>query len=206
MLELKVLRATTMPVNSVTVTHTGAPKYKLVRTSVKNPDWAHAETLIPEAADSIQYIAKSRHYLFVVYSNGIVGRIVKYELATGKVTDVKLPASGTVEIDCPDWKTDLCHVVITSWTLPSTRYDYDAGKETFAKSRFNEDVTYPGFADLVAEEVEVPSHDGTLVPLSIIHKKGLALDGSNSCILEGYGAYGMSYESHFSIRRSIAAR
>ena len=188
------------------VTHTGAPRYKLVRTALKNPDWAHAETVIPEAADSIQSITKSRHYLFVVYSNGIVGRIVKYELATGKITDVKLPASGSVAIHCPDWKSDLCHVVITSWTLPSTRYDYDAGQETFAKSKFNQDVVYPGFADLVAEEVEVPGHDGTLVPLSIIHKKGLALDGSNSCILEGYGAYGMSYESHFNIQRSIAAR
>jgi prolyl oligopeptidase len=34
------------------VTHAGAPKYKVVRTSVKHPDWAHAETVIPEAADS----------------------------------------------------------------------------------------------------------------------------------------------------------
>lgn len=188
------------------VSHTGAPRYRLIRTLLRNPDWAHAETVIPEAADSIQSIAKSRHYLLVVSSNGIVSRVAKHDLATGQTTNVKLPASGTVSLGCPDWKSDLCHVVITSWTLPWTRYDYDAEKETFAKSRFNEDVVYPGFADLVAEEVEVTSHDGAMVPLSIIHQKGLALDGSNSCILDGYGAYGMSYESHFSIQRSIAAR
>ena len=43
------------------VTHAGAPKYKVVRTKVKHPDWEHAETVIPEAADSVQYITKSKH-------------------------------------------------------------------------------------------------------------------------------------------------
>ncbi len=50
------------------VTDAGAPKYKVVRTNIKNPDWAHAETVIPEAADSIQSIRKSRHYLIITYS------------------------------------------------------------------------------------------------------------------------------------------
>ena len=74
------------------------------------------------------------------------------------------------------------------------------------KSIFNSSVTYPGFEDLVTEEVEVPSHDGTMVPLSIVHQKGIPLDGSNSCILEGYGAYGNSYTPHFSVRNSVANR
>ena len=77
------------------MTHAGAPRYKVVRTNVKHPDWEQAETVIPEAGDSIQSIAKSKHYLFVVYSNGVVGRIVKYDLATGKTSEIKLPASGS---------------------------------------------------------------------------------------------------------------
>ena len=110
-----------------------------------------------------------------------------------------------MEVSCPDWKTDLCHVVITSWTRPPTRYDYNAQKDTFAKSIFHTDVRYPELEELVAEEVEVPSHDGILVPLSIIHKKGIPLDGSNCCILEGYGAYGISYAPSFDVRISVAA-
>ena len=183
------------------VTHAGAPKYKVVRTSVKHPDWEHAETVIPEGADSIQSITKSKHYLLVVYSDGIVGRLVKYDLATGKTTEIKLPASGTVDVSCPDWKTDRCLVYITSWTSPLTIYDFDAQKDTFAKSIFNTDVSYPGFENLVSEEVEVPGHDGTMIPLSIIYKKGIPLDGSNSCILTGYGAYGFSATPYFSIRQ-----
>ncbi len=188
------------------VTHAGAPKYKVVRTGVKHPDWEHAETIIPEGTDSIQYITKSKHYLFIVYSNGVVGRLVKYDLSSGKTEEIKLPASGTVYISCPDWKTDRCLVFMTSWTSPLTIYDFDARKETFAKSIFNTDVSYPGFENLISEEVEVPGHDGTMVPLSIIYRKGISLDGSNSCILDGYGAYGISASPYFSILNSVAAR
>jgi len=188
------------------ITHAGAPKYKVVRTSVKHPDWEHAETVIPEGADSIQHIVKSNHYLLIVYSNGVVGRLVKYDLTTGKTAEIKLPATGTVGAGCPDWKTDRYLVSITSWISPTTTYDFDAQKDTFTKSIFNTAVSYPCFEDLVSEEVEVPGHDGTMIPLSIIHKKGIPLDGSNSCILDGYGAYGISMTPHFSILKSVAAR
>jgi prolyl oligopeptidase len=188
------------------VTHAGAPNYKVVRTNVKHPDWEHAETIIPEGTDSIQSITKSKHYLFIIYSNGVVGRLVKYDLSRGKTAEITLPASGTVSISCPDWKTDRCLVFIASWTSPLTIYDFDARKETFAKSIFNTDVTYPGFENLISEEVEVPGHDGTMVPLSIIYRKGIWLDGSNSCILDGYGAYGASASPYFSIMNSVAVR
>jgi prolyl oligopeptidase len=188
------------------VTHTDASRYKVVRTSVKHPDWTHAETVIPEAADTIQSITKSKHYLLVVYSDGVVCRLVKYDLATGKTAEVKLPASGTMSLSCPDWKSDRCLATITSWTLPRTTYDLDARTDTFTKSIFNTAIDYPGFENLVSEEVEVPGHDGTMIPLSIIHLKGIPMDGSNSCILDGYGAYGISATPYFSILHSVANR
>src|SRR5208283_1853672 len=188
------------------VTHTDAPKYKLVRTKVNQPDWAHAKTVIPEGADSIQSITKCKHYLLVVYSDGVICRLVKYDFATGKTAEVTLPASGTVTVGCPDWKSDHCLVDITSWTCPRKTYDFDAQKDTFVKSIFDTAVTYPGFEDLVSEEVEVPAHDGAMIPLSIIYKKGISLGGSNCCILTGYGAYGYSYTPYFSILNSVATR
>lgn len=186
------------------ISHTGAPKFKLIRTSVKHPDWEHAETVLPEAADTIQAITRTKHYLLVDYSDGVVCRVVKYDLTTGKTSEVKLPASGTVSVSCPDWKTDRCLVYITSWTSPLTIYDYDAKKETFAKSIFNSAVVYPGFENLVSKEVEVPGHDGTMIPLSIIYQKGIVLDGSNSCLMRGYGAYGISANPGFTILNSVA--
>lgn len=48
------------------VTHTGAPKHKIVRTRGTHPDWAHAETVVQEGPDLIQSLAKSKHYLIIV--------------------------------------------------------------------------------------------------------------------------------------------
>lgn len=186
------------------VTHTGAPRYKIVRTSVAHPDWKTAETAVAEDRDSIQYITHSKSFLFVVYSNGVVGRLVKYGLDSGKASEVTLPASGTVDISCPDFRSDRCIVYTTSWTQPTTLYDFDADTGTLTKSIFNTDVSYPGFENLVTEEVEVPGHDGTMIPLSIIHRKDLKRDGSASAILEGYGAYGISLTPAFRPEISIA--
>jgi prolyl oligopeptidase PreP (S9A serine peptidase family) len=63
-------------------------------------------------------MTKCKHFLLVVYSDGVVCRLVKYDFATGKTAEVKLPASGTMTVSCPDWKSDRCLVAITSWTLP----------------------------------------------------------------------------------------
>jgi prolyl oligopeptidase len=123
------------------VTHEGAPRYKVIRTLVDHPDWKTAETVVPEAKDSIQSVEASRNFLFIVYSDGISGRLVKFGLDTGRATEVKLPASGTVDISCPDFRTNQCIVYVTSWIQPTTLYDYDADKDTFAKSIFNTPVT-----------------------------------------------------------------
>ncbi|HUJ57556.1 MAG TPA: prolyl oligopeptidase family serine peptidase [Kofleriaceae bacterium] len=186
------------------VTYDGAPRYKLVSTSVKHPDWRKATVVLPEAADSIQYIAKSKSMLFVVYSNGITGRIVKLDLRTNKTSEVRLPTTGTADISCPDAHSNRCIASVSSWTAPTTLYDVDGDRGTVVKSVFNTDVTYPGFDQLVADEVEVPGHDGVMIPLSIIHRKDLVLDGSSSAILEGYGAYGISYTPFFTVRTSVA--
>ena len=186
------------------LTHEGAPHYKLVRTLIDKPAWKTAETVIPEADDTIDTLVGSKNFLFAVYTNGVRGRVVKYDVASGKSSELKLPISGTVEVRCPDATDDVCVVSISSWARPMTAWDYDANKDTFAKSAFNIDVTYPGFDNLVSEEVEVPSHDGTLVPLSIIHRKDLALDGKSSAIMEGYGAYGYSITPWFNVMDSVA--
>jgi prolyl oligopeptidase len=186
------------------VTHAGAPKYRVVRTGLKKPDWSRAVTVIPEGKDSIQGITRSKDFLFATTSDGILGRIVKYDFKTGARAEVALPSSGDLWISCPDLKSNRCIVWVTGWLSPTTLYDYDADKGTATKHLFNSDVTYPGFDELVAEEVEVPGHDGTLIPLSIIHRKGLKLDGSHSAILDGYGAYGYSYTPGFNVRTSVA--
>lgn len=55
--------------------------------------------------------------------------------------------------------------------------------------------------DLVVEEVEVPSHDGEFVPLSIVYKKGIKLEGTNPTMIYAYGGFGVSLKPDFKRNR-----
>ena len=78
----------------------------------------------------------------------------------------------------------------TSFTSPATIYKYDiaTGKSEVYKKpevKFNPDL-------YETKQVFYPSKDGTKVPMFIIHKKGVKLDGTNPTMLYGYGGFNIS--------------
>ena len=191
------------------ITYKNAKKYKVVATSLKNPDWNNATTVAAEQADkTIESIGYSRDYMFITYSDGINNYLSKYNFATKKTSAVKLPFTGTVGFTCFDTRSNNCLVGITSWNKPYTEFNYDASTDVFTPGSFNKPVVYPkAYQELVIEEVEVKGHDGVMVPLSIIHKKGIKMDGSNVCFMDAYGAYGSSATPYFNVRQnSLAVR
>lgn len=191
------------------ISYNNAKNYKVVVTNLKNPNWNSATTVAPEHADrTIESLAYSKDYMFITYSDGINTFLSKYNFATKKTTEVKLPFSGTAGVTCFDTKSNNCLVGITSWNKPYTEFNYDATTDIFTASSFNKPVVYPkAYQDLVTEEVEVKGHDGVMIPLSIVHKKGIKMDGSNVCFMDAYGAYGYSATPYFSVREnSLAVR
>ena len=188
------------------ITYNGAKHYKLISTNMKNPDWRNATTIAGEKDYTIESITHSRDFLFLTYSDGINRTLFKYGLKDGKTAEIKLPLTGNTSISCIDPETNDCLVNITSWNKPPMEYFYDAGTDRFSQSPFNQPPVYPDeYKDLVVEEVSVKGHDGVMIPLSIIYKNGLKKDGSSVCLLEGYGAYGISYTPGFSVKDNSLA-
>jgi prolyl oligopeptidase len=181
------------------ITHKGAAKRKLISTDLKNPDWANAKVIAPEKSMVLEGFSHCKDYLLIRYSDGINNHFFKYNLTTEKTTEVKLPFSGSAFASCLDTKTNEFLVAITSWNKPFTEFIYNAETDKFSASPYNQAPAYPSeYQDLVVEEVEVKGHDGVLVPLSIIYKKGTKKDGSNVCLMESYGAYGFGMLPYFS--------
>lgn len=181
------------------VTHKDAKNYKLISTSLLHPNWANATTIAAERKDqTLELFTYCKDYLLIVHSDGINNHLSKYNLKTRVTTDIKLPFSGTVGVSCMNTKTNACTVGITSWSKPYTEFNFDAATDAFSASTFNKPAVYPAaYKDLQVEEVEVRGHDGAMIPLSIIYKKGTRLDGNNTCLLDGYGAYGYSMTPYF---------
>ncbi len=179
----------------------GAPKGRILVTDAARPNPATATVLLPEGARNITGIVSSKDYLFVTLTDGINDQIRQYDSRNQQWADVSLPFSGTAYVqplDAP--RSNATLVGVTSWKQPATLYDYNPDPKNLVVSNFEVKATYPGVADLVVEEVEVPSHDGVMVPLSLIYRKGLKKDGQAICFMAGYGAYGYSAVPAFSTR------
>ncbi len=188
------------------VTYKGAKNYKLVSTDLKNPNWAKPKIIAPEKSMTLESFTRCKDFLLLSYSDGINNHFFKYNLKTETTTEVKLPFSGSAYASCMDTKTNEYLVSITSWNKPFTEFLYNAETDAFSPSPFNQPLVFPDeYKDLMVEEVEVKGHDGVMVPLSIIYKKGTKKDGSNVCFMDSYGAYGSSMSPYFSTRLNSLA-
>ena len=85
-----------------------------------------------------------------------------------------------------------------SWTRAGATYAYDPATNRFTDMQLMPVGKFDNVSGYESIEVEIPSHDGVLVPLSVVYKSGLKLDGTNPTYLTGYGAYGLSRDVGFS--------
>ncbi|GAB2597807.1 prolyl oligopeptidase family serine peptidase [Spirosoma areae] len=175
----------------------GTTKGRVLLTNLQNPDTKTATEILPPGQDKLEYIVAGKNYLFAIQSNGINTTIQQYDLKASRWTPVKLPVSGTAWIDPYEPKTDDLVLGVTAWKQPTTIYDYNPATGQSLISPFHIDAKYPGIENLVVEEIEIPGHDGTKVPLSIIYNKNLKRDGSAVCYMTGYGSYGSSATPYF---------
>lgn len=206
--EDKLVRGMDIDGNKVyAITYKDAKNYKLVSTDLRNPDWERAKTIAPEQkSKTLEYFVRCKDYLLLVYSDGVNNELYKYHLNEDITTAVKLPFSGVVDVSCMDTKTNECRLSIISWNKPFTEFWFNASNDTFGESPFNKPAVYPeAYTNLIVEELEVPGHDGVMIPLSIIYQKGMKKDGSNVCLMDSYGAYGISMTPWFDVKENSLA-
>ena len=178
------------------VTHRAAPRYRVLAVSLAHPDLENARVVVPEGRAVIEDVRVVGDALLTRELDGGRGRMRRVALAGGTPEEIPLPVDGTIL----DWAAEPGGTAVllnlTSWTVPPCAYRYDAASG--ALERLDWSPPSPiDFGGVEAREVEAPARDGTPIPLSIIHKKGLALDGDNPTILTGYGSYGISLTPFF---------
>ncbi len=89
----------------------------------------------------------------------------------------------------------------SSPTTPGRVYDYDLTSREQVCCKEQEVPSGHDPDDYVTRRVHARSHDGERVPITVVHRKGLALDGSAPCLLYGYGSYGLSMPAAFETNR-----
>lgn len=180
------------------LSYLGAPHYKVLRISLDHPDVAHAVTVVPESDAVIHTIATASDALYVQQTSGMVGELLRVDYAGGAPQQVQLPFQGSVSIESSDERIPGVLATMASWVRGPRTYNYDPQARTVTDTKLRPVGPFGDPEDIVSEEVMVKSWDGVMVPLSIMHKRGIPMDGSNPTLLWGYGAYGISEDPSFS--------
>ena len=165
-------------------------------TNYNNPDFANAKIIFPE--DSIWHlenIDETKSYILVNYSKyGFLNKTIFIDKKTGKEINVSaIKDFDRYSISTMGIKTDECIFIRKSLNKPKSNFLLNIANNKLINDDFwayHSQKIIENSDDVVSELIEVPSYDGTLVPMSIMRNKNTKLDGNNVCILYGYGAYG----------------
>ena len=172
-------------------THQDAPRYKVVRISLSHPDFAHAETILPQSQAVVQNIVAAKDALYVQELDGSFDRLLRIPYGAAP-EQVALPLAGSL-VDVST-STQSAGVTFAMLSRTKTRaiYRYDPDTHVVVDTQLQPTGPFDAPGDLESAELKVPSYDGTMVPLSVVYKRGLKLDGSNPVRLIAYGAYGLT--------------
>jgi len=107
----------------------------------------------------------------------------------------------------PEFNTDMFRFHYSSLCTPETIFDYDLNTKAKTQLKQIEVLGEYDPSEYATERLMAPSHDGALVPVSIVYKKGLKKNGQNPVFLYGYGSYGINIDPEFrSTRLSLIDR
>ena len=177
-------------------TNVDAPNFKVVLIDPKKPAKENWTTVIPEKPEVLSSANTAGGRLFASYLKDANTKVYQHDLDGKLDREIGLPALGTAS-GFGGWKDDkVLFYTFTSFTFPPTIYKYDiaaGASEVFRKAevKFNPE-------DYEVKQVFFESKDKTKVPMFIVHKKGLALDGGNPCFLTSYGGFNISLQPAFS--------
>ncbi|WP_291285410.1 prolyl oligopeptidase family serine peptidase [Flavobacterium sp.] len=181
-------------------TSLNAPKFKVTKTSIANPNLATATLVIPEDKEAnLNPITITKDGIFYTKTkNGIESTLFFTDFDEKKHNEIKTPKkSATIVLSSRGSKFSDLWVRTTGWTTKGERYKYDVKRNSFIREELSTITEYPEFENFEIEELMVKSYDGVEVPLSIIYKKGIKKDSNNPVLFYGYGAYGMSMSPGF---------
>ena len=173
------------------LTHRGSPQYDVRRVSLAKPNMVKAAVVVPASDNVVTEIANARDGLYIKRMKGGLSNLLRLSHTRGaRPLPVPLPYPGDVDRLVADVRVPGTAFFLGTWTRFGSIFHYDPVTAKTTDTGLQPQGPFDSPKDLVSTEIEVVSHDGTKIPLSIVHKRGIKLDGTNPTLLEGYGAYG----------------
>jgi prolyl oligopeptidase len=181
-------------------TNRNAPNGRVVLVDPKKPDEANWKTILKEQPEPLQGVSTAGGKIFATYLKDVTTRAYVYNMDGVLENEVELPGPGIAGGFGGNRDDTFVFYTFNSLNVPPTIYRYDIATK---KSTIFRQSQVPGYNPDAFETKAVfyPSKDGTKIPMFIVHKKGLKLDGTNPTLLYAYGGFNIVQSPTFSAAR-----
>lgn len=182
-------------------TDLAAPRSRVIAIDLAQRDRDHWQELIPQTEETLQGVNVLNHQFVAAYLQDAQTQVKIFGLDGQPVRTVELPGIGSAG-GFGGKRTDTeTFYSFTSFTTPTTIYRYDlvTGQSTV----FRQPTVAFDPQAYETRQVFYISKDGTRIPMFIVHKKGLQLDGNNPTYLYSYGGFGVSLTPGFSVSNLV---
>ena len=181
-------------------TDLNAPRSRLIAIDVARPARPNWKEVIPQRAETLQGVSVVNQQFIAGYLKDARSAVKIFAMDGTPVRDVALPGLGTVGGFSGKRGDAETFFSFTSFTTPGTiyRYDLPTGQSTV----FRQPQLDFAAAAYETKQVFYPSKDGTRVPMFLVYKRGLQLNGQNPTLLYGYGGFNISLTPGFSVSRA----
>ena len=177
-------------------TNKDAPTYRLVTVSAKG---GTLTDVLPAREAVLEGVNRAGGYLFAQYMVDATNRLYRYNYDGTDEREIELPGIGSAGIGGGRKDTEQVFYSFSGFAQPNTIYRYEIAShssEIFSAPEVSFDP-----AQFVTRQEFFESKDGTKVPMFIVHKKGLEMDGKRPTFLYGYGGFNVSLTPYFSALR-----
>ncbi|MEM1395594.1 MAG: prolyl oligopeptidase family serine peptidase, partial [Cyanobacteria bacterium P01_H01_bin.150] len=182
-------------------TDLNAPRGKVIAINISNPQQTNWSEIIPQTEETLESVGTINNQFVAEYLKDARSQVKIYGFKGEFVREVELPGIGSVGGFNGKKSDTETFYVFTSFTTPGTIYRYDilTGKSTV----FREPTVDFNADNYETKQIFYKSKDGTQVPMFIVHKKGIKLDGNNPTYLYAYGGFNFSLTPSFSVSSLI---
>tara|TARA_R110002050_G_C8962353_1_gene514577 strand:+ start:8549 stop:10753 length:2205 start_codon:yes stop_codon:yes gene_type:complete len=182
-------------------TDMNAPLNQLVAIDPNNTAISNWEVVIPESENYLSSVSTGGGKMFAQYMINATTKIFVLDLDGSNKKEISLPGTGSASNLGGKKEESKLFYSFTSFLYPPTIFEYDVVSGT-SKEYYRPEIDFD--PSLYEEKQEwFTSKDGTKVPVFIVHKKGIVMDGQNPTLLYAYGGFNVSLTPSFSTSRII---
>jgi prolyl oligopeptidase len=177
-------------------TDLNAPKQKVISIDINEPLSDRWETIIPESTETLRSVSHIGGLFIANYLKDARTEIRRFKTNGNPLPPVKLPGLGTAAGFGGKSDQTETFYYFTSFTSPGAVYRYDVTRN--ASTLFKAPETQFNRDHYESRQIFATSRDGTKIPMFIVSKKNLKLDGKNPTLLYAYGGFNISLRPSYS--------